>query len=138
VIAYLKAMVLFVASGGKWDKTVENFIRWSLQYDLWCKMHFFGQDIELAESTHYASIRKTGPKNLLDFLPDIFTREEAHLLRQKMGMERGSLKDMIAMWTLRGYIELHGERKPQTELMQQRYRKTESYLAKHRGLTDNR
>ena len=138
VIAYLKAMVLFVASGEKWDKTVENFIRWSLQYDLWCKMHFFGQDIELAESAHYASIRKTGPKNLLDFLPDIFTREEAHLLRQKMGMERGSLKDMIAMWTLRGYIELHGERKPQTELMQQRYRKTESYLAKHRGLTDNR
>ena len=138
VIAYLKAMVLFVASGGRWDKTVENFIRWSLQYDLWCKMRFFGQDIELAESAHYASIRKTGPKNLLDFLPDIFTREEAHLLRQKKGMERGSLKDMIAMWTLRGYIELHGERKPQTELMQQRYRKTESYLAKHRGLTDNR
>ena len=138
VIAYLKAMVLFVASGGRWDKTVENFIRWSLQYDLWCKMHFFGQDIELAESVHYASIRKTGPKNLLDFLPDIFTREEAHLLRQKMGMERGSLKDMIAMWTLRGYIELHGERMPQTELMQQHYRKTESYLAKHRGLTDNR
>lgn len=127
VIAYLKAMVLFVASGGKWDKTVENFIRWSLQYDLWCKMHFFGQDIELAESAHYASIRKTGPKNLLDFLPDIFTREEAHLLRQKMGMERGSLSAMLGMWRKRGYIELHGEEMPQSEQMRQRYAKTQWY-----------
>ena len=127
VIAYLKAMVLFVASGGKWDKTVENFIRWSLQYDLWCKMHFFGQDIELAENAHYASTRKTGPKNLLDFLPDIFTREEAHLLRQKKGMDRGSLSAMLGMWRKRGYIELHGEEMPQSEQMRQRYAKTQWY-----------
>ena len=127
VIAYLKAMVLFVASGGKWDKTVENFIRWSLQYDLWCKMHFFAQDIELAESAHYASTSKTGPKNLLDFLPDIFTREEAHLLRQKKGLERGSLTAMLGMWRKRGYIELHGEEMPQSEQMRQRYAKTQWY-----------
>ena len=127
VIAYLKAMVLFVASGGKWDKTVENFIRWSLQYDLWCKMHFFGQDIELAENAHYASTRKTGPKNLLDLLPDIFTREEAHLLRQKKGMDRGSLSAMLGMWRKRGYIELHGEEMPQSEQMRQRYAKTQWY-----------
>ena len=62
VIAYLKAMVLFVASGGKWDKTVENFIRWSLQYDLWCKMRFFGQDIELAESAMNISKRNGPPQ----------------------------------------------------------------------------
>ena len=127
VIAYLKAMVLFVASGGKWDKTVENFIRWSLQYDLWCKMRFFGNDIELAENAHYASTSKTGPKNLLDFLPDIFTREEAHLLRQKKGMERGSLSAMLGMWRKRGYIELHGEEMPQSEQMRQRYAKTQWY-----------
>ena len=127
VIAYLKAMVLFVASGGKWDKTVENFIRWSLQYDLWCKMRFFGQDIELAENAHYASTRKTGPKNLLDLLPDIFTREEAHLLRQKKGMDRGSLSAMLGMWRKRGYIELHGEEMPQSEQMRQRYAKTQWY-----------
>ena len=127
VIAYLKAMVLFVASGGKWDKTVENFIRWSLQYDLWCKMRFFGQDIELAENAHYASTSKTGPKNLLDFLPDIFTREEAHLLRQKKGMDRGSLSAMLGMWRKRGYIELHGEEMPQSEQMRQRYAKTQWY-----------
>ena len=127
VIAYLKAMVLYVASGEKWDKTMENFIRWSLQYDLWCKMRFFGNDIELAENAHYASTSKTGPKNLLDFLPDIFTREEAHLLRQKKGMERGSLSAMLGMWRKRGYIELHGEEMPQSEQMRQRYAKTQWY-----------
>ena len=128
VIAYLKAMVLFVASGGKWDKTVENFIRWSLQYDLWCKMHFFGQDIELAENAHYASASKRGPQNLLDLLPDVFTREEVQLLRQKLGMERGSLKAMLSAWRQRGYIELYGEEMPHSELNQQRYEKTDFYL----------
>ena len=128
VIAYLKAMVLFVASGGKWDKTVENFIRWSLQYDLWCKMRFFGQDIEMAENAHYASASKRGPQNLLDLLPDVFTREEVQLLRQKLGMERGSLKAMLSAWRQRGYIELYGEEMPHSELNQQRYEKTDFYL----------
>ncbi len=134
VIAYLKAMVLFVASGGKWDKTVENFIRWSLQYDLWCKMRFFGNDIELAESAMNISKRK-GPRNLLDFLPDIFTREEAHLLRQKKGLERGSLSAMLGMWRKRGYIELHGEEMPQSEQMRQRYAKTQWYKNRQDALT---
>ncbi|MEE0119131.1 MAG: VirE protein [Bacteroidaceae bacterium] len=128
VIAYLKAMVLFVASGGKWDKTVENFIRWSLQYDLWCKMRFFGNDIEMAESAHYASASKRGPQNLLDLLPDVFTREEVQLLRQKLGMERGSLKAMLSAWRQRGYIELYGKEMPHSELNQQRYEKTDFYL----------
>ena len=128
VIAYLKAMVLFVASGGKWDKTVENFIRWSLQYDLWCKMRFFRNDIEMAESAHYASASKRGPQNLLDLLPDVFTREEVQLLRQKLGMERGSLKAMLSAWRQRGYIELYGKEMPHSELNQQRYEKTDFYL----------
>ena len=134
VIAYLKAMVLFVASGGKWDKTVENFIRWSLQYDLWCKMRFFGQDIELAENAMNIS-KRNGPRNLLDFLPDIFTREEAHLLRQKKGLERGSLSAMLGMWRKRGYIELHGEEMPQSEQMRQRYAKTQWYKNRQDALT---
>ena len=134
VIAYLKAMVLFVASGGKWDKTVENFIRWSLQYDLWCKMRFFGNDIELAENAMNIS-KRNGPRNLLDFLPDIFTREEAHLLRQKKGLERGSLSAMLSMWRKRGYIELHGEEMPQSEQMRQRYAKTQWYKNRQDALT---
>ena len=133
VIAYLKAMVLFVASGGKWDKTVENFIRWSLQYDLWCKMHFFGNDIELAESAHYANVSKRGPRNLLDQLPDVFTREEAQLLRQKLGMNKGGLSLMISTWKQRGYIQLLDEAVPQAELSQQRFGKTDLYLNKQKA-----
>ena len=133
VIAYLKAMVLFVASGEKWDKTVENFIRWSLQYDLWCKMHFFGQDIELAESAHYANVSKRGPRNLLDLLPDVFTREEAQLLRQKLGMNKGGLSLMISTWKQRGYIQLLDEAMPQAELSQQRFGKTDLYLNKQKA-----
>ena len=133
VIAYLKAMVLYVASGGKWDKTVENFIRWSLQYDLWCKIRFFGQDIELAESAHYANVSKRGPRNLLDLLPDVFTREEAQLLRQKLGMNKGGLSLMISTWKQRGYIQLLDEAVPQAELSQQRFGKTDLYLNKQKA-----
>ena len=133
VIAYLKAMVLFVASGGKWDKTVENFIRWSLQYDLWCKMRFFGNDIEMAENAHYANVSKRGPRNLLDLLPDVFTREEAQLLRQKLGMNKGGLSLMISTWKQRGYIQLLDEAMPQAELSQQRFGKTDLYLNKQKA-----
>jgi hypothetical protein len=129
VIAYLKAMVLYVANGEKWDKTIENFIRWSLQYDLWCKMRFFGQEIEMAESA-MNSEKRSGPQNLLELLPDVFTREEAQSLRQRLGIEKGKLKDMLANWTKRGYIELYGEEMPRTELMRQCYAKTDWYLNK--------
>ena len=132
VIAYLKAMVLYVANGEKWDKTIENFIRWSLQYDLWCKMHFFGQEIEMAESA-MNSEKRSGPQNLLELLPDVFTREEAQSLRQRLGIEKGKLKDMLANWTKRGYIELYGEEMPRTELMRQCYAKTDWYLSKRKG-----
>ena len=129
VIAYLKAMVLYVANGEKWDKTIENFIRWSLQYDLWCKMHFFGREIEMAENA-MNSEKRSGPQNLLELLPDVFTREEAQSLRQRLGIEKGKLKDMLANWTKRGYIELYGEEMPRTELMRQCYAKTDWYLNK--------
>ena len=65
VIAYLKAMVLFVAHGGVWDKTMEDFVRWSLKYDMWCKMRFFGEVIEEVEN-YGARERRRGPQNLLD------------------------------------------------------------------------
>ena len=128
VIAYLKAMVLYVAQGERWDKRIEDFIRWSLHYDLWCKMHFFGNEIEMAENAHYASSSKPGPQNLLDLLPDIFTREEAQQMRQKMGLQRGNLKLMLSNWKQRGYIELHGEEKSKAELMRQCYAKTKWYM----------
>ena len=89
VIAFLKAMVLYVAHGMVWHETMEDFIRWSLQYDLWCKMHFFGQAIEEQENAGMKN-NAPGPQNLLDLLPEIFTREEAGMLRQRQGIRNGS------------------------------------------------
>jgi len=108
VIAFLKAMVLFVAQGGVWDKVSENFIRWSLKYDMWCKMHFFGEEIENLETTSYRK-RKPGPKNLLDLLPDVFTREEAQALRNRQEVTGGTLSAMLSNWKSRGHIECIGD-----------------------------
>ena len=130
VIAFLKAMVLYVANGEVWDDTMEDFIRWSLRYDLWCKMHFFGEAIEEQE---YAGVKSTtrGPQNLLDLLPEVFTREEAGMLRQRQGIRTGSLSFMLSNWKKRGYIEIYGEEMPQKEIHRQRYIKSESYLKEH-------
>ena len=130
VIAFIKAMVLYVANGEVWDETMEDFIRWSLQYDLWCKMHFFGEAIEEQE---YAGVKSTsrGPQNLLDLLPEIFTREEAGMLRQRQGIRTGNVSFMLSNWKKRGYIEIYGEEMPQKEIHRQRYIKSESYLKEH-------
>ena len=131
VIAFLKAMVLFVAQGGVWDKVTEDFIRWSLQYDMWCKMHFFGEAIEDMESCGIND-RKKGPQNLLDLLPDIFTREEAHQLRLRKGVTGSSVASMLATWKFRKYIEVYGEEQPANALNKQQYIKTALYKEKVR------
>lgn len=130
VIAYLKAMVLYVAQGEKWDKTIEHFVRWSLKYDLWCKMHFFGESI-LNQETAEQGRERRGPQNLLDLLPDEFTRQEAHQLRLQMGIQSGSLTGMLAAWKHRGYIENSND--PQTMPLEiRRYRKTDNYIGKEK------
>ena len=130
VIAFLKAMVLYVAHGEKWDRTMEDFIRWSLQYDLWCKMYLFGDAIETQEESDGAT-KGRGPQNLLDLLPEIFTREEASAMRQRVGIRNDSLSQMLNNWKQRGYIEIYGEEVNRTEVSRQRYIKTEEYLKKH-------
>ena len=130
VIAYLKAMVLYVAQGEVWDKVTEDFVRWSLRYDLWCKMQFFGPAIEQQESAGQKTVSK-GPQNLLDLLPEVFTREEANTLRQRMGIRSDSLRQMLCNWRRRGYIELYGEEMAKQDLHRQRYIKTEEYLRLH-------
>ena len=131
VIAYLKAMVLFVAQGGVWDKVTEDFIRWSLKYDMWCKMHFFGEAIEEVEcGGSYRSNKKTGPQNLLDLLPDVFTREEAQQMRIRHGITQSSVSIMLGSWKKRKYIELHGPELPKNEISKQQYAKTDFYLKK--------
>ena len=104
VIAYLKACVLFVAHGGKWSVNIENFVRWSLQYDLWCKMHFFGEAIERAEQSLSTESRR-GPRNLLELLPNEFTLDDATSVRRQQGLSADGTKDMLRVWRNRGYIE---------------------------------
>ena len=132
VIAYLKAMVLYVAHGERWDKTMEEFVRWSLHYDLWCKMRLFGDAIEAQEMAE-GTKKHRGPQNLLDLLPEVFTREEAGALRTRVGVRGGSLTHMLNNWRQRGYIELYGEEVPRDEASRQRYIKTEGYMRKHGG-----
>ena len=131
VIAFLKAMVLYVAHGEKWDKTMEEFIRWSLEYDMWCKMQFFGRAISRVDKDEEDSFRQRGPQNLLDLLPEVFTREEAQLMRHRQGIEEGSVRSMLSNWKKRGYIEVYGNVLPQNEASRQQYIKTPAYLEKH-------
>ena len=102
VIAWLKACVLYVANGCQWDKTFEDFIRWSLQYDLACKMEFFGSAIEEAQAAD--GLHNTrGPRNLLELLPDEFTYQQAVLVRQQEGKNAEGTKNMLWQWIHRGY-----------------------------------
>ena len=131
VIAFLKAMVLYVASGEKWDKTMEEFIRWSLEYDMWCKMQFFGNAIGRVDKEDEDSFKQRGPQNLLDLLPEVFTREEAQLMRHRQGIDEGNVRNMLSNWKKRGYIEEYGDVMPQNLIARQKYIKTQSYLEKH-------
>ena len=131
VIAYLKAMVLYVAHGEVWTPEMEEFVRWSLKYDMWCKMQFFGEAIEEKEYSFIRSNKTRGPQNLLDLLPEVFTLEEAGTMRQRMGIQQGSLGQMLSNWKFRGYIEPYGEMFTAQEANRQRFIKTPEYLAKH-------
>ena len=104
VIAWLKACVLYVAQGCKWDKTIEDFVRWSLQYDLWCKMEFFGDGIAQAMSESQAEGKRHGRMNLLTLLPDEFTLADAIRMRQSQGMDADGTRQMLWQWTYRHYI----------------------------------
>ena len=103
IIAWLKGCLLYVANDCKWDKAIENFVRWSLQYDLWCKMRFFGEAIENADTVEERV--KPGPRNLLELLPDEFTLQDAVNVRRKQGIPSKGVRKMVNMWTYRGYIQ---------------------------------
>ena len=106
VIAYLKACVLYVAQGCKWDKTLEDFVRWSLQYDMWCKMEFFGEDIETAMATPPIQSHKPGRRNLLTLLPDEFTLQDAERVRMNEGLNAKGTEHMLRQWKSRGYVSI--------------------------------
>ena len=103
VIAWLKGMVLYVAHGGKWSKEIEDFVRWTEQYNLWCKMLYFGQQLEKELREEVEIQRQSGPRNLLELLPDEFTKEQYRLVRQQQGKAGGG-DSTLRVWQNRGYI----------------------------------
>jgi hypothetical protein len=124
VIAWLKGMVLYVAHGYKWSKEIADFVRWSQSYNLWCKMLYFGQQLEreLREEVEIQS--QSGPQNLLNHLPDEFTKEQYRQMRQSRG-KTGDGESTLRVWQNRGHIvydEVSG-----------RYCKTEEYKRKYGG-----
>lgn len=121
-IAYLKAMVLYIANDMTWTKDIAEFAEWSLRYDLWCKCHFFGQQVSEEKAMEVVKARR-GRKNLLEMLPESFTLQDAMVVRRQNGMEDGGCRQMISLWLHRGYIE-------QDETG--RYVKTDVYLSRCR------
>ena len=103
VIAYLKACVLYVANGCKWEPEIDEFIRWSERYDLYCKMRFFGDAIKRANFSNEKS-SKRGPANLLQSLPDVFNFQQAEYLRSQLGMDKKGTPSMLRNWVNRNYI----------------------------------
>mgnify|MGYP006886105351 FL=1 len=103
VIAYLKACVLYVANGCKWEPEIDEFIRWSEQYDLYCKMRFFGDMIAKENYTAEKS-SKRGPQNLLQILPDSFTAAQLLAIRLEHGLDAKGTNMMIRQWLHRNYI----------------------------------
>ena len=104
VIGYLKACVLYVANGYQWEPEIENFIRWSERYDLYCKMRFFGDAIKKAERDGDQESKK-GPASILAFLPDKFSYQQVENLRLKNDMNAKGTAKMLRNWLRRGYIE---------------------------------
>ena len=109
VIAYLKACVLYVANGMKWEKSIEDFVRWSERYDLWCKLKLFGQMIYDAdgEQDKVSRTAPNGPKNLLSLLPDEFTMDDYVKVRRAQGFDNDNarrIRDAIHQWVHRGYV----------------------------------
>ncbi len=122
VIAWLKGMVLYIAQGYKWDKSIADFVRWSQQYNLWCKMLYFGQQLEreLREEVEIES--QPGPQNMLELLPDEFTLEQYRLMRQSQG-KSGNGEKTLRSWKTRGHIVFDD--------VSGCYCKTESYKQKY-------
>ena len=125
VIAWLKGMVLYVTHGYKWSKEIADFVRWSEQYNLWCKMLYFGKQLEKELREEQDIQRQSGPQNLLELLPDEFTKEQYRQMRQSQG-KSGDGDSTLRSWMKRNHIvydEVSG-----------RYCKTEEYKQKFSSL----
>ena len=122
VIAWLKGMVLYVAHGYKWSKEIADFVRWSEQYNLWCKMLYFGAQLEKELRDEIDIQRQSGPQNLLELLPDEFTREDYYQMR-KLNGKQGTGDSTLRSWITRGHVALDD--------ITGRYCKTQEYKRKY-------
>ena len=123
-IAYDKAMLLFIAHGYQWTKEIADFCRWSEQYDLWCKLHFYGEQMR-EENLREQLPAVCGPQNMLDLLPNRFSKQELSAVHRAQGRD-GNVMQLIYTWTNRGYIE--------QDQATMDYIKTPKYLAKHKSV----
>lgn len=120
-IAYDKAMLLFIAHGYQWSREIADFCRWSEQYDMWCKLHFYGQ--QMREQSYQEQMPAVfGPQNMLELLPDRFSKQDLSAVHRAQGRD-GNVMQLIYTWTNRGYIE--------QDQSTQEYIKTPKYLEKH-------
>ncbi len=118
---YRKAMVLYLANGCKWEKAIEDFVEWSVKYDLWCKMRFFGQQMQEAIDSDNRLVNHSGPSNLLVFVPDTFSMLDIQTVYQMQG-KKGRLSATLSMWVKRGHIVKNADGT---------YSKTERFLMKY-------
>ena len=103
VIAWLKGMVLWLLNGQQWTTVIEDYVRWSLRYDLWCKMLIFGEMLEKEIAENKLSNHR-GPQNLCEMLPEIFRLKDLENLRSRLGKRGGSAKNLLAKWKARGIV----------------------------------
>ena len=115
------AMVLYLANGEKWEKPIEDFIEWTLKYDLWCKMRFFGNMMAEALEGDTRNVSHTGPTNLLVFVPDTFRADDLRRVYMQQG-KKGNLSALLNMWQKRGHIQKN---------MDGTYSKTEAFVLKY-------
>ena len=108
-IAYLKACVLYVANGCKWEKNIETFVSWSLRNDLWCKIHLFGYMLEQGADKFANPSR--GPKNQLFMLPNVYTLNDLRNVRLKCGMKEEGADVQNRQWLSRGFVTVVTDKK---------------------------
>jgi len=118
-IAYMKAMTLYIANNHTWDKSIEVFCEWSLKYDLWCKNHFFGEEIAAARAASKHRRYRYRRGNMLNMLPDAFTREQYQEIRRQNNLDPDPKNHILSVWKARGYIRYN----PDTDM----YEKVERY-----------
>ncbi len=123
-IAYDKAMLLYIAHGYQWSREIADFCQWSEQYDMWCKLHFYGQQMR-EQSCLEQMPAVSGPQNMLELLPDRFSKQDLQAVHRAQGHD-GNVMQVIYTWTRRGYIE--------QDYNTQEYIKTPQYHEKHKSV----